>query len=313
MAACTTLACAHVRHAIVTALLEAVQSNLALMVPVTDTLVTLNLNAPLLVRTGLGRQRAGFRADRCGRTQAEARGAVLERLASIDLSDLPVVIGFLLQSVTPETTPAVLTALRLSLNVETFAAVEASTRGRGKAAATAEDRRRTADSLILGRCTQSGRSSLSAADARRGARCTRCAADRPAPAPLCARRVAAGRPGCRDRGTGCFPLCPLQRGRLMRDRVMALVWMVRAPGRPARGGHAGAADAVCGAGGAQACRHAPSPQDPGWPALPHAGHPHGPRPRRGLARVRPVTVVRGGGACGRAHTARACTGTSSRS
>ena len=38
------------RQAIVTALLEAIRSDLGLIVPVTDTLVTMNLDAALLVR-----------------------------------------------------------------------------------------------------------------------------------------------------------------------------------------------------------------------------------------------------------------------
>jgi len=97
----------------------------------------------------------------CPCTQAEARDTVLERLASIELADLPTVVGFLLQSVTPDTVRQVITALRLSLNVETFAAVEASTaavtkdKGKGKskvaeAEAPGTGGKRMADGLILG-------------------------------------------------------------------------------------------------------------------------------------------------------------------
>ena len=85
---------------------------------------------------------------------------MLERLASVDLADLPVVLGFLLQSVTPDTVHQVITALRLSLNVETFAAIEATaaagrSKGKGKAPAAApaaelDGSKRMADALILG-------------------------------------------------------------------------------------------------------------------------------------------------------------------
>jgi len=97
----------------------------------------------------------------CPGGQAEARDTVLERLASIELADLPTVVGFLLQSATPDTVRQVITALRLSLNVETFAVVEASAaavakdkgKGKGKVAevdAPGTGGKRQADGLILG-------------------------------------------------------------------------------------------------------------------------------------------------------------------